>query len=120
MTITQRFLLLFSDFRETRDTLQRAQDEVLTLRAQCAALQTRYDDLVSKWLDREQEMTDRMMRIRHGVKSTLSPEEIASTVSELSGQHRRPESIDARTWKRKQTQSAYEALEAFSQKVSGQ
>ena len=119
MTIRQRFLLLFSYYRNALERAQRAEDEALRQRSIAEETQKRIDQLTQDSIQREREISDRMMRTRFGDRIAFTPEQIAEQIGQAKPRERRPEPVDVRTWRQNRTAAALESLEQFSQKVNG-
>lgn len=82
MTFIQKFLLLFADYREAITKTQRAEDEAQILRGRVEDLEKQLRETLVEMVRRAEEMTDRMMVLRYGQKSVLTPEQIASKLGE--------------------------------------
>ena len=120
MTLQQRFLLFFSDYREAIEDSQTATDEVRRAHIALDCLQDRYDALVRDSLARERDLTDKLMVVRYGAKAILSPEQLAEAVKDgnVLPPTRPTPSSDARSWKAKSTIEALRTLDDLVTKAS--
>jgi hypothetical protein len=82
MNLQKRFLFLFADYREALARAQRAEDEALQLRHSMEEIQGRIDALTKTSIDREREMTDRVMAMHYGQR-VLKPHEAPTPVKRV-------------------------------------
>jgi hypothetical protein len=68
LTIQQRFLLLFADYRQAREENTRVGDEVLMLRGQIEVERTRFDVLMNKFCEREVGLNNRLMAAKFPIE----------------------------------------------------
>lgn len=73
MNLQQKYLLLFSDFREQREECTRLGDEVVRLRAQLEEERSRFDALTDRYISREEKLNDRMLGERFAPRPPAEP-----------------------------------------------
>lgn len=80
LNLQQKFLLLFSDYRTTRDDVTRLGDEVVHLRAQLEDERKRFDELTERYVGREEKLNDRMLETRFGAPRERREETVSSMI----------------------------------------
>lgn len=101
--------MLFADYREAISAVALAQDDSRTWRGIAEERQERLDALHTKFLDREMEIADRMTRLRHGDRSTATPDQIAESVRTA-----KPKTVPRAPWVEETTRATWNQINQIS------
>jgi hypothetical protein len=119
VTLTEKFLLLFSAYREALDRITKAEDEARFERGRAESLAEQLAYAYADSLARERTLSDRLMRIRHGERSTLTDDQIAQEMKNAPERRPSKQVTDVRDWQQRTVARFDEELEKYSQKVNG-